>query len=347
MDRNGLCSLSLPAQLILPTGCVSNAAPAPDRLSGLVEFRKLCVPTHMGIFGDITTVTTYEGGIFYRQGPGPWAEVPIELNGAHSIAQLPNGRWIIGDTENNRLVQLDDLSGKGKVVIRSEIAGLALRRPHDAAVDLITGDIYVVDGERRLFRFKELEGPAEVWTFTQEQLGYVRSLSWFDGHLHVIDSSRGEILRIDSYRERHYTLFRSPRPKNTPAAPFSPYGDFVGGALATTGLVLNDVEKAESWYYGTNFFAPMYAFGGDTGPARLIRWRSWPEFERGAWEDMSQHLPDAKVPLVPYFLTVHQNALYVAMFETPDSSSGTLDGNRPCDQDGIIRIDLAVLGTSQ
>ena len=95
-------------------------------------------------------------------------------------------------------------------------------------------------------------------------------MSWFDGHLHIIDSSRGEVIRIDDYAKHRFTTFRSPRPDRTNPKPFLSYGDhdFMGGSLSVTGLILNDVEKAGDWYYGSNMFTRDFALGGDPRPTR-------------------------------------------------------------------------------
>jgi hypothetical protein len=114
------------------------------------------------------------------------------------------------------------------------------------------------------------------------------------------------------------------------------------GTLATTGLVLNDAE-AGNWYYGTNFFTSSLAFGGDTHPARLIRWRKWFDFERGNWEDLSHYLPQSDVPLVPYFLTLHDNKLYTGLFDHDEPAFGPVDPNDACTHDRIFQLDLSLL----
>lgn len=329
--------------LIVTLGGAGHAAPppgsAPDLivepvdLRGLPAGRVLCVPTHMGFFGDVVTLTaTVTGGgtLFYRGKDGPWLVSGLSLKGGHSLARLQDGSWLINDTDHHRLIQTDDLSGGGNVTARTELAGIALNRPHDQIVDPQTGYAYVIDGGRHLFRFKDLAGPVDVWTFAPEQMNYARSLSWFDGKLHIIHSSRGEVWRIDDFDRRQMTLFKSPRPQDGPARSATAYRDFPAGALSTTGLVLNDVEKFGDWYYGSNYFTPSYAFGGDTGPARLIRWRNWDDFAQGRWQDLSALLPQAPVPLVPYYLTVHEGGLYVALF----------DHDKACTADGVVRIRL-------
>ena len=314
---------------------ISVSAAEKDRLAGLAELGNLCDTPQIGMFGEVTTIIAH-GNIFYRTGEGPWTKSPMEFSG-HSLARLPNGRWLMNDSRNNRVIQVDDLSGKGRVM-RSELAGFALTYPHDQIVDPKTGDIYVIDSNRRLFRFKDLEGRIEAWTFTPDQMGYDRSMSWFDGYLHVIVSGRGEVIRIENYAERRFTAFRSPRTGRKNAKPFLSYDerDFMGGALSTTGLILNDVDKAGEWYYGANEFTPEFAFGGDTHPARLIRWRTWADFEQGRWEDLSSYIPQSDIPYVPYFLTIHNNVLYAPLFKHRGDT---------CEDGKILRLDLASLPT--
>lgn len=290
---------------------------------------KLCGPTHIGFFGQVTVVTDNGGGtLYHRVANGPWQSSPFKLNSAHSVLQLPNGRWLINDTNNNRMIEADRLDGTGRTVILDELGGIKLNRPHDQILDPETGDVYLIDGSRTLFRFKTLEGKVESWKFRHpEEMDYARSLSWFDGKVHIIHSSRGEVLRVDDFDKRELTRFASPRPVSGPASSGTPYRDFPAGALSTTGLVLNDVEYFDGWYYGTNFFSPRYAKGGDTGPARLIRWKNWDDFKAGRWEDRSDRLPVSKTPVIPYYMTVAEDGLHIAYF-----------GDQGCDNGGFVII---------
>jgi hypothetical protein len=309
----------------------------PDRLAGIEQIWKPCGVPQIGFFGDVTTVIGNGAKtIYYRSGTGPWATNPMTFNATHALARLSNGHWLIVDTDNHRLVQLPDLAGTGSPIVRSEMAGVTPKRPHDVIVDP-SGYAYVIDGNRRLYRFKDLTGQIDVWTFTPDELGYARSLSWFDDRLHVINSSRGEVLRIDDYTQRRFTTFRSPRPETLigleakGADPAPPHKDFDGGALAHTGLVLNDVDKHGPWYYGTNYFAPNYALGGDTRPARLIRWRTWDDFAHGRWQDLSARIPEDETPLIPYYITIREGILYASVSPATDAA---------CTKTRILRLDL-------
>jgi hypothetical protein len=315
-------------------GAESAAAGKEDRLAGLESVGDICGATQIGFWGNITTLVSTPS-VYYREGLGPWKKSSIPLLG-HSVTRLPNGHWILNDTERNQLIEATDISGNGKIISRTELAGVKLARPHDQIVDPSTGYVYMVDGNRRLFRLKDLSGPAEVWTFTAEEMGYDRSLSWFDGHLHVIDSSRGEVLRIDDYAKHQYTRFKSPRPDRINPKPFLTYGDrdFMGGSLSATGFILNDVQKMGDWYYGTNMFTKAFALDGDPRPARLVRWKSWADFEQGKWQDLTSHLGNVSDSATPYFLSADENSLYAPLW----NSSG-----KGCNEGRILRLDVSSL----
>src|ERR1700761_4266140 len=103
-------------------------------LEGLDRLVKPCTTPQIGIWGDVITYPT-AGGIFYKTGDGPWKKSPIPLPG-HSLARMPNGHWIMNYTaEDGQLVEVDDLSGAGNKIVRSEVAGEKLVRPHDQVVD--------------------------------------------------------------------------------------------------------------------------------------------------------------------------------------------------------------------
>jgi hypothetical protein len=285
-------------------------------------------------------------GILYRNGKGPWLRSAIsDQVGTHSITRLPNGKWLLNDGAHNRMLQIDDLSGEGKIVSRYELGGVALMYPHDQIVDPTTGYIYVVDGNGRLYRFQDLEGPVEVWTFTPEQFGYARSLSWFDGHVHIIHTSRGEVIRIDDYTKHAFTVFKSPRPANRRLIwQWTPYGDAPSGTLETTGLVLDSVRKGDDgWYYASNDFNHTWALGGDPRPARLIRWRTWEDFEAGKWQDLSSYIQPSDMPLFPYFLTIYRDILYAGLIDREDRPKPGKNES-PCGYNNILQLDLRSIG---
>ena len=73
----------------------------------------------------------------------------------------------------------------------------------------------------------------------------------------------------------------------------------------------NDVEYYKGYWYATSFFCAKYAKGTDTEVNKFIRFENWADFESGNWEDLSKMLPKN---VVPYYLTVHDDALHLAAF---------------------------------
>ena len=54
------------------------------------------------------------------------------------------------------------------------------------------------------------------------------------------------------------------------------------GAYEWTGLILNDVDYYNGYWYGTNYFSGEHAPAGyDYNEYRLIRWKTWDDFEKG------------------------------------------------------------------
>jgi hypothetical protein len=349
-SRVRLFSLALPLPLIMAMAIMSdNAAVAAPRraeqLAHLASIAPLCGISDIGFYGDTMTVMMQDASVkagnvrrvYYKRGNDEWRASPIDLNGAHSVTRMPNGDWLIDDTDNDRLIQVADLSGAGRRIEANQLGFYKLSRPHNEIVDPTTGFVYVIDGNQRLFRFKQLDGPNEVWTFSTKDLGYDRSLFWFDGHLHIIDSSRGEVIRIDDYDKRRFTKFKSPRPAHPkgnlqeidPKIP-----DFPAGELETTGLIPTSVRKFGHWYYATNAFYPTFASGGDVRPARLIRWQSWKAFSRGRWEGLSAQIPEESVPLTGYFLSVDDGVLF----------TGLASEAAPCVKHPFLALDLTDKG---
>jgi hypothetical protein len=75
--------------------------------------------------------------------------------------------------------------------------------------------------------------------------------------------------------------------------------------------------------------------GGDPRPNRLIRWRSWDDFEKGKWQDLSSYLPESQHPFTPYFITVDQGRLYIPAF------IWLTDGT--CVESRILQLDPATI----
>jgi hypothetical protein len=185
----------------------------------------------------------------------------------------------------------------------SKLAGYPLKRPHYVVVDEQTGWVYVLNPNPvQVFRFKQIGVDEEILDLSST-LVYARALSLINGKIYVVGSSSGQVVKINDFSTKKYTVYKSHGKKKTTAS----------GDWQESGLVNNDLEFYKGFWYLTSYF---YTESCEIEPCdydknKFIRFVSWEDFEQGRWEDLSQFLPSG---LVPYFLTRHDGALYVAMY---------------------------------
>jgi len=261
---------------------------------------KLC--THICFNNGQEIVTELKNDRFvYRNRPAdPFSISPVEIKGAHSIIYNHfDGLYYANDTENNRIIAFADLNSNVITASTSQIDGIDLVRPHDIILDPDTGWLYTINPNSPVvFRFKSI-GASESSLILS--LGYSRALPLVDGKLYVIASSRGEIVEIEDFSTAAYKIYTSfGHKRNSPA-----------GSWDHTGLIINDAEYYKRYWYATSFFCAQYAKGYDTEVNKFIRFENWADFESGNWEDLTEMLP---ANVVPYYLTVHDDALYLAVF---------------------------------
>jgi hypothetical protein len=270
----------------------------------------LRVPTHIGFFDGLEIISDLENDRFvYRQqgSTDDFIESQVKVDGQHSLTWV-NGKYYAVNTDEHKVIEFSDITETGNNA--PNYNGIDLRRPHDIVYNPTDGYIYTIDDKEGLTRFDpnndNIAEKSEINKSEVPVLGYARSLSIVNGKVYIINSSRGEVIQMDDFD--NWTVYESPGQKrnnkgekiNSPA-----------GAWDTTGLVLNDVERYGDYWYGSNFFAQSYAGGNDANKYRLIRWRTWEDFQNGNWEELSYLLPSR---VVPYYLTVHNGALYLATF---------------------------------
>ena len=106
-----------------------------------------------------------------------------------------------------------------------------------------------------------------------QHLGYSRALSLVDGKVYVVGSSSGKVIAIDYFESRQFRVYTS----------FGKRRDAPAGSWKTTGLVPNDTDFYCSYWYLTSYFCPQYAAGTDCNENKLIRFKTWQDFERGQW----------------------------------------------------------------
>lgn len=233
----------------------------------------------------------------------PWRKSPLAgLEDAHSVAySAKTGLYYVNDTGHHRLISFRDPAKNLVEKSVSEIAGRKLDRPHDVVVD-DDGWLYVLNPNppTTVFRLRDL-GVAESALDLSAELTYSRSLSLVKNRLYVIGSSVGKVIEVTDFAQGKFVVHPS----------FDKRKDSAAGSWTTTGLVLNDVDRFVDWWYATSYFCPTYADGADHNEHKLIRFRSWDDFQQGRWDDLSTLFPDR---MVPYYLTPTADGLLITGF---------------------------------
>ena len=242
--------------------------------------------------------------ILYRsQGEKRFARLGLSLDSPHAIAFNPSDNlYYVADTGNNSIIAFPSPDSPQPVFSTAAIAGHRLIRPHDIVVDNTTGWIYSLNPtSTKVFRFKGI-GDQEHFLDLSGWLDYARALSIIQGRLFVVGSSKGIIVEVTDFDRGTFILHRSAGKRKIAAS----------GCWEETGLIPNDIEFFHGYWYVSSYFSPATSrYGWDYNKNKFIRFRTWKEFEAGTWEDLSEFLPDG---LVPYFLTVHRDRLYLSLF---------------------------------
>jgi hypothetical protein len=274
-------------------------------------------PTHIGFYDGMEIISDLKNDRFvYRQqgSTNDFIKSQVKVDGHHSLTWV-DGKYYAVNTDEHTIIEFSDLTETGNNVPNYE--GIDLRRPHDIVYNPTDGYIYTIDDKEGLTRFDPNNDTiAEKSEINKSSvLGYARSLSIVNGKVYIINSSRGEVIQMDDFD--NWTVYESPGQKRNDKGEKL---DSPAGAWDKTGLVLNDVERYGDYWYGSNYFAELHAGGIDANKYRLIRWKTWEDFQNGNWEDLSYLLPSG---VVPYYFTVNNGALYLAAFH--DEHPGTND----------------------
>jgi hypothetical protein len=277
-----------------------------------VQTDGLRVSTHIGFFNGLEIISDLQNNRFvYRQqgSTEKFIVSQVKVNGHHSLTWV-DGKYYAVNTDEHKVIEFSDFTETGNNTPNYD--SIDLSRPHDIAYNPTDGYIYTIDDKEGLTRFDpkndKIAEKSEINKSEVPVLGYARSLSIVNGKVYIINSSRGEVIKMDDFN--NWTVYESPGQKRNNKGEKI---DSPAGAWDTTGLVLNDVEHFGDYWYGSNFFTEPYAGGNDANRYRMIRWRTWEDFQHGNWEELSYLLPSG---VVPYYFTVHNGALYIATFNS-------------------------------
>lgn len=265
----------------------------------------LKTPTHIafGPGGQEIITDLKNNRLLYRSGPKEAFKVsPVQLKGPHSVAYNPADKlYYVNDTENHRIIAFADLANAELVAETNVIAGVKLQRPHDVVVDAQTGWVYAINpNSGHVFRFKGIGKEESAIEVPVE--GYARALSHTNGQLYAIGSARGRIVEIVDWDAPTFKIHDSYDPAKLQGP---------AGSWTKTGLVLNDAEFFEGFWYASSYFTQSYAKGTDYDEHKFIRFKNFEDFSAGKWMDLSNLVPSG---LTPYYLTVNGNDLFLAIF---------------------------------
>lgn len=263
--------------------------------------------THILIHDKLELITAGSKFFVRPSFSEPFRPAPLTgFDDAHSVAFFSRtGLYYATDTAHHRMVSFRDPLTDRKEKAAGTIAGIKLDRPHDVVAD-DDGWLHVLNPNppTTVFRLRDF-GIEETALDLSQHLGYSRSLSVVKNRLYVIGSSVGKIIEVTDFTKQEFAVHDS----------FGKKKDAPAGSWATTGLVPNDADQFDGWWYVTSYFCPAYAQGTDHNQHKLVRFKTWDDFQTGRWEDLSPLLPDK---IVPYYLTPTAEALLIAAFEHED-----------------------------
>ena len=262
-------------------------------------------PTHIA-FGpnNREIITDLKNNRFvFREGPEePFQISPVPVRGPHSVIYNPKDKlYYANDTENHRMIAFSDLSKSTIQAQTKKISGINLHRPHDVVLDPSTGWIYAINpGSGHVFRFTAIgENESAIKVPLQ---GYARALTFTNGKLYAIGSAKGRIVEIVDWNTPTFKIYDSHDPSGRNGS---------SGFWAKTGLVLNDAEFFQGFWYATSYFMKQGGAETDFNENKFIRFKTFDDFNKGKWTDLSDLVPSG---ITPYYLTVNQGKLYLAIF---------------------------------
>ena len=266
---------------------------------------------------------------------------PASLGRVHAATYDPSsGRYYAVDTSSNALVSFNTLDNPNSEFSSvTQVGDIPLgRRPHDIAYNDKDGFIYVLLNSGLLrFQSSDIQGQFKKVGFIsksnlKEQLiltdngkrfsvGYMRALSIVEGEIFLINSTLGNVIQIPEFdKPESWAVYFNQARGNKYAEK---------GSFDQDGLILNDVEYFNGWWYGSNYYAiekNNYLSDKSISKYKLIRWKSWQDFEDSKWQDLSLYVhPES----IPYYFSKYKNKLFIAMFH---------NGNEAGEGSGIFEI---------
>lgn len=315
-------------------------------ISGAIDNKRI-MPTHFyvneGI--DIKVVTDFANSRFIYSNLGndeKWSTSKLsDLKRPHAITYYPEAeRYFAVDTDNHQVISLRsfDDNSSDNTQRYSMIGGFDIgKRPHDIAYNDKDKRVYIVLNTG-ILRFKAndkmilnadfiskskiAEHIVKNFPGSDFRSGYIRSLTIVDGVLFLSNSTQGNIIRIGD--------FLDPKTWSVKTNKKQPKKYAEKGSFDRDGLIINDVEYFNGYWYASNYYAgntSNFLSEASVSKNKLIRWSSWEAFENSEWEDLSQLVhPES----VTYNFTKSSDRLFLSMFH---------NGNKEGKGSGVYEID--------
>ncbi len=291
-------------------------------------------PLHYYGSENIEIITN--GQVYNKTTKSKIADNTYSLGGAHAIASAGKGYFFAAGTaviqrdKNNRLkknaqglfvksragalVKFDTAEGITTDIYK-ENAAYPMFSPHDIIFNKMDNYYYYVDSHwfshaDYLVRF-QYDGKAiinseavKLNSLYPKQTIYARSLSLYEPDkkqqkIIIGVSSHGEVILVTSFSESlskaNFEIMQVTNPKRQSI--INKIG--ASGSYDTTGFVFNDVEYFKGYFYGTNYFSMTKCKSeGCADKYRLIRWKTWDDFEKDNVEDLSHLIEKNVYPII-------------------------------------------------
>lgn len=297
---------------------------------GVIDNKRM-MPTHFYVDESSNTrvISDFANSRFiYRQSneESIWNTSDMaSLKRPHAITFHPEAKKFFAvDTDNHQLISFTSFKDDSEDNLNrySEIGGFPIgKRPHDIAYNPLDGKIYTVlnsgilrfgadesgiNQPELITRADIVAGMRKNYPDLSFKVGYIRSLTILDGVLFLSNSTQGNIIEIRN--------FVDPETWRPIINSRQPIGYAEKGNFDENGLIINDIEYFRGYWYASNYYVgnkSNYLSEAAVSKNKLIRWRTWEDFENSKWEDLS-HLVHAES--VTYNFTRTKDRLYISMF---------------------------------
>lgn len=274
-----------------------------------------------------------------------WKQTKISnLKRPHAITHHPKRKkYFAVDTDNHQIISFSKLNGSDSDIQRySKLGDYEVGiRPHDIAYNSSDDHIYVVL-DKGIARFLPSDEGIEKVTFVSKKtinetiqrkfpniefsVGYVRALTIVDGVIYLINSTQGNVIQM------HY--FSDPETWTVHINNDRPRKSVTKGTFDKDGLILNDIDYYDGYWYASNYYPSTihnYLGSADNIKNKVIRWKSWEDFENSRWEDLSHLIhPES----IPYYFSKYDGRLFISMFHI---------GNKEGEGSGIYEVKTSLL----